>query len=114
MAREIEAGVRTGNGLAVAAVVGVLAVRGVLLVAQLISHLGFRGALDEPLLELLQDAAVLEDLFCGGVLGQSVQDLVELVRFLLLGHGVLLVGDSTPWLLTQMEIHSLTSPRISV
>ena len=30
--------------------------------------------------------------------------------FLLLSHGVLLVGDFTPWLLTQLEIHSRFIP----
>ena len=56
-------------GLAVAAVAGAAAARRVLLVAEVVSHLGLKGALDKALLELLEQARVLEQLLGGGVLG---------------------------------------------
>ncbi len=38
---------------------------------------------------------------------QLVHELVQLVRLLLfLSHGFLLWGNTTPWLFTQLEIHS--------
>ncbi len=56
-------------GLAVARVAGAAPIWGVLLVAQVFGHLGLEGRLKQPLLELLEQARVLEQLFGSGVLG---------------------------------------------
>ena len=63
--------------------------RVVFLVAEVVGQLGVQGDLYQALLQLLEQAAVLEQLFGSGILGQFIDKLVELVQFLLLGHGFL-------------------------
>ena len=94
------------GGLAVAGVTGAVALRRVSLLAEVIGHLGVQGTLDQAPLEVLEQAGVLQKFFCGRVLGQLLDQVIDPVGFLLLGHGGPPIGEITPWLFTQLEIHS--------